>query len=59
VCFVSNHFVKEMHDGLTEKGSSMRMIPTFLEDVPDGSEAGSFLALDLGGTNFRVVRVSC
>lgn len=52
-----NHFVKEMTKGLTEHGSTMKMIPTFLDCVPQGSETGTYLALDLGGTNFRVVRV--
>jgi len=47
-----------MKKGLTERGSSMKMIPTYVDSVPNGSEVGSYLALDLGGTNFRVVRVS-
>jgi len=51
------HFTKEMEKGLTEEGSTMKMIPTYLDVVPDGTEVGSYLALDLGGTNFRVVRV--
>ncbi|RWS24610.1 Hexokinase-2-like protein [Leptotrombidium deliense] len=31
------------------------MFPTFVRDVPNGRERGKFLALDLGGTNFRVL----
>ena len=27
----------------------------FYRDLPDGSETGKFLSLDLGGTNFRVI----
>jgi len=31
--------------------------PTFVTGVPNGSETGTFLALDLGGTNLRVCEV--
>ncbi|KAH9032170.1 hypothetical protein EDB85DRAFT_2073971 [Lactarius pseudohatsudake] len=31
--------------------------PTFVTGVPDGTETGTFLALDLGGTNLRVCQV--
>ncbi|XP_048368708.1 hexokinase-2-like isoform X4 [Sphaerodactylus townsendi] len=33
------------------------MLPTFVRSTPDGTEKGDFLALDLGGTNFRVLLV--
>ncbi|KAL9330450.1 hypothetical protein ACSQ67_000060 [Phaseolus vulgaris] len=33
------------------------MIPTYVENLPTGNEKGLFYALDLGGTNFRVLRV--
>ncbi|QCD98798.1 hexokinase-2, chloroplastic [Vigna unguiculata] len=33
------------------------MIPTYVENLPTGNEKGLFYALDLGGTNFRVMRV--
>ena len=46
-----------MEVGLTEAGSTMKMIPSFVDRRPNGLEQGSFLALDLGGTNFRVVQV--
>jgi len=46
-----------MERGLTEEGGTMKMIPTYLEAVPHGNEVGSYLALDLGGTNFRIIRV--
>ncbi|XP_030067981.1 hexokinase-3 isoform X1 [Microcaecilia unicolor] len=41
----------------THHTSSVRMLPTFVSATPDGSERGDFLALDLGGTNFRVLLV--
>ena len=33
------------------------MFPTYVRSIPDGTERGDFLALDLGGTNFRVLWV--
>lgn len=39
----------------SERG--MSMIPTFVSRVPTGKETGTFLAIDLGGTNFRVCSV--
>lgn len=43
---------KETHDKATVK-----MLPTYVYGTPDGTEKGNFLALDLGGTNFRVLLV--
>lgn len=34
------------------------MIPTYVQHVPDGTETGTYLALDLGGTNLRVCEVT-
>ncbi|XP_043376494.1 hexokinase-3 isoform X2 [Dermochelys coriacea] len=51
---------REMELGLkkeTHAMSSVRMLPTYICATPDGSERGNFLALDLGGTNFRVLLV--
>ena len=33
------------------------MLPTYVRDVPNGSEEGDYFALDLGGTNFRALHV--
>ncbi|XP_043094942.1 hexokinase-2 isoform X2 [Puntigrus tetrazona] len=60
---VSKRFRREMDKGLgrdTNLTASVKMLPTFVRSTPDGTETGDFLALDLGGTNFRVllVRVS-
>ncbi|XP_006873553.1 PREDICTED: hexokinase-3 [Chrysochloris asiatica] len=46
-----------MAKGLQGEASSLRMLPTYVRATPDGSERGDFLALDLGGTNFRVLLV--
>ncbi|KAG8638326.1 hexokinase-3 isoform X2 [Manihot esculenta] len=48
----------EMHAGLaSEGGSKLKMLLTFVDHLPTGSEVGTYYALDLGGTNFRVIRV--
>ncbi|XP_028257557.1 putative hexokinase HKDC1 isoform X2 [Parambassis ranga] len=44
--------------GLKMKGSStVKMLPSFVYHTPDGTEHGKYLALDLGGTNFRALLV--
>ncbi|KAJ6823744.1 hexokinase-3-like [Iris pallida] len=48
----------EMHAGLaSDGGSKLKMLLTFVHRLPDGNEKGTYYALDLGGTNFRVLRV--
>ncbi|KAF5730845.1 hexokinase family protein [Tripterygium wilfordii] len=48
----------EMHAGLaSEGGSKLKMLLTFVDKLPTGDEKGYYYALDLGGTNFRVLRV--
>nr|XP_020635789.1 hexokinase-2 [Pogona vitticeps] len=57
---VSARFRREMEKGLgadTNPTAAVKMLPTFVRSTPDGTEEGDFLALDLGGTNFRVLRV--
>lgn len=46
-----------MAKGLRGEVSSLCMLPTYVRATPDGSERGDFMALDLGGTNFRVLLV--
>jgi len=51
-------FESEMMLGLAKNSpvaSSLQMENTFLPELCDGSEDGDYLALDLGGTNFRVI----
>ena len=50
------NFHAEMYRGLQGEPSSLKMLPAFI-DCPTGKEQGRFIALDLGGTNFRVLRV--
>lgn len=57
---IAKRFRKEMEKGLgatTHPTASVKMLPTFVRSTPDGTEHGEFLALDLGGTNFRVLWV--
>lgn len=49
-------FHAEMENGLSGKKSSLKMIHTCVT-IPTGNEKGKFIALDLGGTNFRVLEV--
>ncbi len=39
------------------KASSLSMLPSFQHTLPTGDEQGSFLALDVGGSTFRVALV--
>ncbi len=45
-----------MRSGLAGIDSSLKMIPSFVHR-PTGTEKGSFIVLDLGGTNIRVMAV--
>ncbi|KAI3822490.1 hypothetical protein L1987_10080 [Smallanthus sonchifolius] len=48
----------EMHAGLaSEGGSKLKMLLTFVDNLPDGSESGIYYALHVGGTNFRILRI--
>lgn len=61
---VLKRVMQEMHNKM-EKGlsdqpgvkSCLKMLPSFVRAVPNGTEKGDYLALDLGGTNFRVLLV--
>ncbi|KAI9281432.1 hexokinase-domain-containing protein [Umbelopsis sp. AD052] len=54
---ITQHFLSEMKKGLNEEDQTIAMIPSFVEGRLTGEEVGQFLALDLGGTNLRVVLV--
>lgn len=41
----------------SENGSKLQMLLSYVKNLPTGHENGLFYALDLGGTNFRVLRV--
>lgn len=44
---------KDKHDEAVVK-----CYTTYVQDLPNGTEKGNFLALDLGGTNFRVLLIT-
>ncbi|KAF6164240.1 hypothetical protein GIB67_010210 [Kingdonia uniflora] len=55
---VADAMTVEMHAGLaSEEGSMLKMLISYVDNLPTGDEHGLFYALDLGGTNFRVLRV--
>uniref|UniRef100_A0A671VW83 hexokinase n=1 Tax=Sparus aurata TaxID=8175 RepID=A0A671VW83_SPAAU len=57
---IMGRFRREMENGLsrdTNPTATVKMLPTFVRSIPDGSEKGDFIALDLGGSNFRILRV--
>ncbi|CCM04017.1 uncharacterized protein FIBRA_06174 [Fibroporia radiculosa] len=55
---ITEQFLEDFRLGLGDYNHPMAMIPTFVTGVPDGTETGTFLALDLGGTNLRVCEVT-
>lgn len=54
---ITDHFVTELDKGLSKAGGNIPMIPGWVLDFPSGQETGDYLAIDLGGTNLRVVLV--
>ncbi|OBA20900.1 hypothetical protein METBIDRAFT_41349 [Metschnikowia bicuspidata var. bicuspidata NRRL YB-4993] len=54
---ITEHFVGELDKGLSTAGGNIPMIPGWVLDFPTGNETGDYLAIDLGGTNLRVVLV--
>lgn len=54
---ITAHFITELDKGLSVEGGNIPMIPGWVLDFPTGKETGDYLAIDLGGTNLRVVLV--
>lgn len=54
---IAKDFRSEMEKGLVGKKSSLKMIPAYVTR-PTGDEKGKYFALDLGGTNFRVIELT-
>ncbi|KAF2017244.1 hypothetical protein BU24DRAFT_420283 [Aaosphaeria arxii CBS 175.79] len=50
-------FIREMDEGLQKEGTELSQIPTYVTAVPNGTEKGLYMAVDLGGTNFRVCSI--
>uniref|UniRef100_A0A0D9V542 Phosphotransferase n=1 Tax=Leersia perrieri TaxID=77586 RepID=A0A0D9V542_9ORYZ len=55
---IADAMAADMRAGLAaEGGSDLQMLVTYVDSLPSGGEKGMFYALDLGGTNFRVLRI--
>ena len=58
---VMSLMLEEMRKGLdpaTNPTANVKMFPTYVRTLPNGTERGDILALDLGGTNFRVLLIN-
>ena len=56
---ISKRLTAACEKGLeNEEKAVVKMFLTYVHSLPDGTEEGDFLALDLGGSNFRVLQLS-
>ncbi|XP_032678925.1 hexokinase type 2 isoform X2 [Odontomachus brunneus] len=58
---VMQKLTDEINRGLsreTHEDAIVKCFTTYVQDLPNGTEKGNFLALDLGGTNFRVLLIT-
>ncbi|KAK3393211.1 hexokinase-domain-containing protein [Podospora didyma] len=55
---ITEQFEKELTKGLSVEGGSIPMNPTWVMSYPTGYETGTYLALDMGGTNLRVCQIT-
>src|SRR3989339_894904 len=53
---MQSSFVDEINNGIAGRKSSLDSIPTYISP-PKRTETGCFIAVDLGGTNCRVLYV--
>lgn len=51
------HEIKKGLSKDTHDRANVKCFVTYVQDLPNGNERGKFLALDLGGTNFRVLLI--
>ncbi|GAA5949787.1 hypothetical protein JCM10213_006890 [Rhodosporidiobolus nylandii] len=54
---IVDSFIETLERGLEKRDQEVPMLPTFVFGWPTGQEKGSYLAVDLGGTNLRVCHV--
>ena len=47
----------QMELGLQREGEMLKMLPAYVSKFPEGNETGTYCALDLGGTNLRVLSI--
>merc|ERR1719499_50694 len=51
-------FEEQMQTRIDGNPGCLKMLQSFVFDLPTGNETGLIYALDMGGSNYRVVRVS-
>lgn len=56
VCTMRNDITRGLRK-TSHEYSVVKCFVTYVQDLPKGTETGKFLALDLGGTNFRVLLI--
>jgi len=52
---VSDGVLTSMNQGLATHGSLLQMLSTYIFSLPNGREKGRFWAVDIGGTNLRIM----
>ncbi|XP_068155244.1 hexokinase type 2 [Drosophila tropicalis] len=57
LCYRILHEVRRGLAKDTHPKANVKCFVTYVQDLPNGNERGKFLALDLGGTNFRVLLI--
>ncbi|KAJ4313995.1 Hexokinase isoenzyme 2 [Neodidymelliopsis sp. IMI 364377] len=55
---IVKRFREELDEGLAEQDQNIAMYLTWVHNLPTGNEKGTFLTLDLGGTNLRVCEIT-
>ena len=65
--FCSDNDLADLRDGIAESmsrglhtkdASTIKMLPSFVENLPSKDGNSTYVALDLGGTNFRVLLIN-
>lgn len=55
---IVKRFREELDQGLAKHAQNIAMHQTWVHRLPSGNEKGTFLTLDLGGTNLRVCNIT-
>ncbi|QSL66539.1 hypothetical protein MERGE_000919 [Pneumocystis wakefieldiae] len=55
---IVDKFAQQLEKGLSKQGGTIPMFPTWVLGYANGNEQGIYLALDIGGTNFRLCKVN-
>jgi hexokinase len=55
---ITDHFIKELQKGLDSYDANIPMNVAWVMGFPTGEEQGTYLAVDMGGTNLRVCEIT-